>query len=76
MLAPTEKGREMYDYNIISIDYIKIGFQLPISEERQQKTDTCMLGYFNSMVLRKESLIQKRKRQFKMHQQIAYDLRY
>lgn len=47
----------MYDYNIISIDYIKIGFQLPISEERQQKTDTCMLGYFNSMVLRKESLI-------------------
>lgn len=66
----------MYDYNIISIDYIKIGFQLPISEERQQKTDTCMLGYFNSMVLRKESLIWKRKRQFKMHQQIAYDLRY
>lgn len=72
----SHKGREMYDYNIISIDYIKIGFQLPISEERQQKTDTCMLGYFNSMVLRKESLIQKRKRQFKMHQQIAYDLRY
>lgn len=31
----------MYDYNIISIDYIKLGFQLPISEERQQKTDTC-----------------------------------
>lgn len=46
----------MYDYNIISIDYIKLGFQLPISEEKQ-KTDTYMLGYFNSMVLRKESLI-------------------
>lgn len=47
----------MYDYNIISIDYIKLGFQLPKSEERQQKTDAYMLGYFNSMVLRKESLI-------------------